>query len=882
MRLRSMILKTREIREQFLDYFKSNAHTIVPSSSLIPGNDPTLLFTNAGMVQFKDLFLGLEARSYTRAVSAQYCVRAGGKHNDLENVGYTARHHTLFEMLGNFSFGDYFKREAIVFAWAFLTKILKLDPEKLWVTVYQDDLEAERIWLDEIKVSKERLRRCGEKDNFWAMGETGPCGPCTEIFYDHGDHIPGGPPGSPDQEGDRYVEIWNLVFMQYNRTPDGKLNPLPKPSVDTGMGLERIAAVMQGVHSNYDIDVFKELIEVLKKAFAAFFIKNPMTEFDKISLQVLADHFRTTAFLIAEGILPSNEGRGYVLRRIMRRALAHARRLARGNLALPFFSNIMTQTSRWREDNYPDLVPKQQYISDVFTQEEALFDKTIKQGLDILEKNLNELQTPEIPGDFIFKLHDTYGFPKELTHDLARERGFTLDERGFEACMQKQRSLSQSKEKFKMDYTKLLKLDTGSCFHGYETLICEASIVALLADHKVLESFDMLHERIGVVLDQTPFYAESGGQIGDVGILLGKEVRFEVQDTQKAGMAIVHYGILKSGILKVGDRIDGSVDPEKRMAIRLHHSATHLLHAALREILGHHVQQKGSIVTPQKTRFDFSHKAPLTPDELCRIESLVNEKIRENLPVETEIMTPTDAKNHGAMALFGEKYGEHVRVLSMGDFSKELCGGTHVARTGDIGFFKIMSDTGVASGVRRIEAAAGREALLWVRKQEEIVQELSRSLRIDPANIPTRVADLLQTIKQKEKEIETLKRRGLTEALSETQLLSHVQKFGEYQVLATRVPETDRDLLRTMMDHLKNKLSTAVIVLACVSGERVQVIAGVSKDIVGRVPPAKTFVQAICGQGGGRPDLAEGGGICPPDLDARLDKINLLLQSDLG
>lgn len=862
-------MKTSAIRKAFIDYFVQNGHTEVASSSLVPGNDPTLLFTNAGMVQFKEIFLGLEKSDYTRATSSQRCVRAGGKHNDLENVGYTARHHTFFEMLGNFSFGDYFKREAIQFAWRFLTEVLQLPAEKLWVTVYQDDDEAADIWLKELKVDPKRFSRCGEADNFWAMGATGPCGPCSEIFYDHGPEIAGGPPGSPEQEGDRYVEIWNLVFMQYVRSAEGELQPLPKPSVDTGMGLERIAAVMQGVHSNYDIDLFQRLITA-----AADILQ--LKEKTDNSLKVIADHIRSCVFLILDGVVPANEGRGYVLRRIIRRAVRHGNKLG---MTQPFFYRLVETLAEVMGDAYPELIKNQQRIADQLFKEEEQFAKTLDQGMKILEQDLAALKEKKIPGETIFKLYDTYGFPVDLTADIARERDLEMDMPGFEAAMAKQRSQSQAASQFRAEFSEVSGVESETDFVGYDSLAHDASVVMLWREGKQLVELRE-GDKGAVVLDRTPFYAESGGQVGDQGVLTFPEGRFVVHDTIRHGQAHLHYGVLESGLLQVGNLVTAEVDTVKRWATMLNHSATHLLHAALRAVLGEHVLQKGSLVAPDRLRFDFSNGQGLTVAELEQIEDLVNQQIRQNNSVETDIMTPDEAKASGAMALFGEKYDEKVRVLSMGGFSKELCGGTHVGRTGDIGLFKIVAETGIAAGVRRIEAITGDAAMQWLHRLEQQASRAAKLVKGQASDWIDKLEQLTQKQRQLEKQVEKLQQK-LAGSVG-TDLTSQAVTVKDVRVLAVKLEGIDTKALRTTLDQVKDKLGTAVVVLVAVNDARINVVAGISKDCIGRVPAPKELAVAICGKAGGRDDMAQGGGEKPSDLDDRLASVVKMVEEALA
>lgn len=857
-------MKSSEIRQAFFDYFIKHSHQLVESSSLVPANDPTLLFTNAGMVQFKDLFLGVEKRSYQRAVTAQRCVRAGGKHNDLENVGYTARHHTFFEMLGNFSFGDYFKREAIKFAWEFLTQVMHLPEERLWVTVYKDDQEAEDIWLKEMKVSAARFSRCGEKDNFWSMGDTGPCGPCTEIFYDHGPEVPGGPPGSPDEDGDRYIEIWNLVFMQFNRDKEGHLHPLPKPSVDTGMGLERLAAVVQGVHSNYETDTFQYLIQAIAKL-------GKVTNLHHTSLKVIADHIRSSAFLIADGVLPGNEGRGYVLRRIIRRAIRHGNKLG---LPTPFFTQLVQPLIRVMGDAYPELVQSKVHIEKVLHQEENQFARTLDQGLRLLQEQMHSLGGYEIPGQIAFKLYDTYGFPVDLTADIAREQGLYVDMNGFNQLMQQQREQSQAASQFTADYSVNAQLDYQSDFHGYEKKETEAKIIALLQEGKEVQ---ILNQGMtgAVVLDHTPFYAESGGQVGDKGILSGTNFHFRVDDTQKKGKTIVHYGEVLEGKATLEQFVHAQINNERREAIRLNHTATHLLHAALKTVVSSQVQQKGSLVDAERARFDFSHFEPLTSEQIQSIEYLVNEQIRANNEVVTQIMDIESAKKSGAVALFGEKYADEVRVLSMGEFSKELCGGTHARRTGDIGLFKIITEYGIASGVRRIEMVTGRYALAWINEQQAVLNELASLLKTTTNNLSDKVGQLILENKSLEKEIAKLQNEKVQK--SGADLANEVEKINGINLIVKQLDGVDSQTMRTTLDQLKSRLESAVIVLFTLDQSKMNVIAGVSKNILGKAPAAASLVRHLCGKGGGRDDMAQGGGEIPADLESKLNEIRTMV-----
>ena len=855
-------MNSSEIRQAFFDYFTKQGHQQVPSSSLVPNNDPTLLFTNAGMVQFKDTFLGSEPRSYQRAVSSQRCVRAGGKHNDLENVGYTARHHTFFEMLGNFSFGDYFKREAIAYAWGFLTGVLKLPVEKLWITVFEDDDEAASIWLNEVGVSPERFSRCGAADNFWQMGDTGPCGPCTEIFYDHGPDIAGGPPGSPTADGDRYIEIWNLVFMQFNRDKDGQLHPLPKPSVDTGMGLERIAAVVQGVHNNYQIDSFQYLIHAIAQLGNDLDLEHP-------SLKVIADHIRACSFLISDGVMPSNEGRGYVLRRIIRRAVRHGNKLG---LPTPFFCHLVASLVKVMGEAYPELITHQAQIVRILEQEENQFLRTLEQGLRLLQEQIQALNGNEIPGDVAFKLYDTYGFPVDLTADIAREQGLHLDMEGFEQCMQQQREQSQSASQFQVDYSKTIQLDgINSAFQGYQHDVFSTHVLAIIEQGETVNQLTA-GKKAAIVLQDTPFYAESGGQIGDRGQITGQNAVFRVDDTQRQGQAIIHYGELIEGELMLAQAVSAQVDENRRAAIRLNHSATHLLHAALKQIMGTHVQQKGSLVDADRARFDFSHHEAVTPAQCEQLERLVNDKIRANDEIKTTLMSIYDAKNSGAVALFGEKYGDSVRVLSMGEFSKELCGGTHARRTGDIGLFKIIAEYGVASGVRRIELMTGECARHWVNQQLEQLGSIASLLKTTPVSALDKLTQCLQDAKQTEKDLAKLQQELTIH--SGRSLVNEAQQIGAVNLLVKRLDNLDPQGLRAMLDQLKSSMDSAVIVLFAVFEGKISVVAGVSKAIVGQVPTAGALVRHLCGKGGGRDDMAQGGGDVPSDLEDKIKTIS--------
>ena len=856
---------SEQLRTSFLDYFAKRGHEQVPSSPLIPGNDATLLFTNAGMVQFKDTFLGRERRPYVRAVSSQRCVRAGGKHNDLENVGYTARHHTFFEMLGNFSFGDYFKREAIEYAWDYLTRELALPPSRLWVTVYTEDDEAAAIWLDEVGIDPARFTRCGAKDNFWSMGDTGPCGPCSEIFYDHGPEVFGGPPGSPDADGDRYVEIWNLVFMQFNRDASGTLTPLPRPSVDTGMGLERLAAVMQGVHSNYDIDLFRNLIAAAAAATGC-------TDLSDKSLRVIADHIRSSAFLIADGVTPSNEGRGYVLRRIVRRAIRHGHRLSQTS---PFFHTLVAPLVAEMGAAYPDLAAAQTNCERILRQEEERFAETLDQGMRILESAIAGLDGDLIPGATVFRLYDTFGFPLDLTADIARERGLRLDHEGFEAAMQAQKDRARAASQFGVGKGAELELDGHTEFTGYEHLTDLGMVVGLYSNGEPRDRLAAGEEGL-VVLDLTPFYAESGGQVGDRGRLEGPVGSFEVQDTQKRGEGVVcHLGRVTQGEITIGDNVSAQVDTQRRQATALNHSATHLMHAALHAVLGDHVQQKGSLVGPERLRFDFSHDAGLTRNETLAVERLVNREIRENHMVETRIMALDDARGTGARALFGEKYGDRVRVLRMGDFSTELCGGTHVKAVGDIGLFKIVTEGGIASGVRRIEAVTGAMALDWVEADEDRLLRLADLLKGGREDIDTKVVALMDRAKRLERELDTLKAKLASAAGSD--LAAQAVDVGGVKVLAARLEGADPKGLRDTLDQLKNKLGSAVVVLATEVDGKVSLAAGVTKDLTDRMKAGELIglvAAKVGGKGGGRPDMAQAGGTDPAGIPAALELVS--------
>ncbi|EHJ6007549.1 alanine--tRNA ligase [Escherichia coli] len=867
-----MSKSTAEIRQAFLDFFHSKGHQVVASSSLVPHNDPTLLFTNAGMNQFKDVFLGLDKRNYSRATTSQRCVRAGGKHNDLENVGYTARHHTFFEMLGNFSFGDYFKHDAIQFAWELLTseKWFALPKERLWVTVYESDDEAYEIWEKEVGIPRERIIRIGDNkgapyasDNFWQMGDTGPCGPCTEIFYDHGDHIWGGPPGSPEEDGDRYIEIWNIVFMQFNRQADGTMEPLPKPSVDTGMGLERIAAVLQHVNSNYDIDLFRTLIQAVAKVTGA-------TDLSNKSLRVIADHIRSCAFLIADGVMPSNENRGYVLRRIIRRAVRHGNMLGAKET---FFYKLVGPLIDVMGSAGEDLKRQQAQVEQVLKTEEEQFARTLERGLALLDEELAKLSGDTLDGETAFRLYDTYGFPVDLTADVCRERNIKVDEAGFEAAMEEQRRRAREASGFGADYNAMIRVDSASEFKGYDHLELNGKVTALFVDGKAVDAINAGQEAV-VVLDQTPCYAESGGQVGDKGELKGANFSFAVEDTQKYGQAIGHIGKLAAGSLKVGDAVQADVDEARRARIRLNHSATHLMHAALRQVLGTHVSQKGSLVNDKVLRFDFSHNEAMKPEEIRAVEDLVNAQIRRNLPIETNIMDLEAAKAKGAMALFGEKYDERVRVLSMGDFSTELCGGTHASRTGDIGLFRIISESGTAAGVRRIEAVTGEGAITTVHADSDRLSEVAHLLKGDSNNLADKVRSVLERTRQLEKELQQLKEQAA--AQESANLSSKAIDVNGVKLLVSELSGVEPKMLRTMVDDLKNQLGSTIIVLATVAEGKVSLIAGVSKDVTDRVKAGELIgmvAQQVGGKGGGRPDMAQAGGTDAAALPAALASV---------
>ncbi|WP_313020840.1 alanine--tRNA ligase [Atlantibacter hermannii] len=876
-----MSKSTAEIRQAFLDFFHSKGHQVVASSSLVPNNDPTLLFTNAGMNQFKDVFLGLDKRNYSRATTAQRCVRAGGKHNDLENVGYTARHHTFFEMLGNFSFGDYFKHDAIQYAWELLTgeQWFNLPKERLWVTVYESDDEAYEIWEKEVGVPRERIIRIGDNkgaafasDNFWQMGDTGPCGPCTEIFFDHGDHIWGGPPGSPEEDGDRYIEIWNIVFMQFNRQADGTMEPLPKPSVDTGMGLERIAAVLQHVNSNYEIDLFRDLIQAVAKETGA-------TDLSNKSLRVIADHIRSCAFLIADGVIPSNENRGYVLRRIIRRAIRHGNMLGAKDT---FFYKLVGPLISVMGSAGEDLKRQQAQVEQVLKTEEEQFARTLERGLALLDEELAKLTGDTLDGETAFRLYDTYGFPVDLTADVCRERNIKVDEAGFEAAMEEQRRRARESSGFGADYNAMIRVEGASEYKGYDHVELTGKVTALFVDGKAVDQISVGEQAV-VILNETPFYAESGGQVGDRGELQGNGFAFTVEDTQKYGQAIGHIGKLTRGVLKVGEGVNAQVDEARRARIRLNHSATHLMHAALRQVLGTHVAQKGSLVNDKGLRFDFSHFEAMKPEEIRAVEDLVNAQIRRNLPIETQVMDLEAAKAKGAMALFGEKYDDRVRVLSMGDFSTELCGGIHADRTGDIGLFRIVSESGTAAGVRRIEAVTGEGALAQVHAQNQQLQDIAQLLKGDSQNLNDKVRAVIERTRQLEKELQQLKEQ---QAVQESaNLSSKAIDINGVKLLVSELTNVEPKMLRTMVDDLKNQLGSTVIVLATIADAKVSLIAGVSKDVTDRVKAGELIgmvAAQVGGKGGGRPDMAQAGGTDTQALPAALASVESWVASRLA
>ncbi|GAC33360.1 alanine--tRNA ligase [Paraglaciecola polaris] len=865
-----MSKSTAQIRQAFLDFFADKGHQKVSSSSLVPGDDPTLLFTNAGMNQFKDVFLGTEQRKYTRAVSSQRCVRAGGKHNDLENVGYTARHHTFFEMLGNFSFGDYFKHQAIGYAWSFLTEELKLPKDKLLVTVYSEDDEAFDIWHKDIGLPKDKIIRIATSDNFWSMGDTGPCGPCSEVFYDHGEHIWGGPPGSPEEDGDRFIEIWNLVFMQFNRQANGDMQPLPKPSIDTGMGLERISAILQNVHSNYEIDIFQNLIKATADLVGT-------TSLDDKSLRVVADHIRSCSFLITDGVMPSNEGRGYVLRRIIRRAVRHGNKLGANGV---FFYKLVGALAQEMGDAYPELNEQRAIIEKVLRVEEEQFSRTLERGMLILNDTLAELDGKVVPGDVVFKLYDTYGFPADLTNDVAREKGLSIDEEGFDQAMAEQRKRAQKASQFDLDYNEQLRSDLESVFVGYEQEQNTAQVREIFFQGESVNELAS-GDKGTLILDESPFYAESGGQAGDIGVLASETGDFTVTDTVKLGKAIAHKGIATSTIA-VGDKVEAKLDGKRRHAIKLNHSATHLMHAALKSILGEHVNQKGSLVQAERLRFDFSHFEAMNKQQIAAVETMVNEQILANHALQTQLMGLEQAKEAGAMALFGEKYDDDVRVVSMGGFSMELCGGTHVARTGDIGLFKIISESGIASGVRRIEAVTGLNALQHVQQQASELSSISGVLKTDVSTVGDRVTQLLEQTKILEKEVTRLKQEIASSAGSD--LLSQINEINGVKVLSYHLQGIESGALRSIIDDLKNQIGSGVILLGVANNDKVSLIAGVTKDLTQKVKAGElvNFVaQQVGGKGGGRPDMAQAGGSQPENLDSAIASVAGWLQERL-
>ena len=865
-----MTLSTADIRRKFIEYFAQHGHQAVSSSSLVPADDPTLLFTNAGMNQFKDVFLGSEKRSYSRAVSSQRCVRAGGKHNDLENVGYTARHHTFFEMLGNFSFGDYFKKEAIQFAWTFLTEELGLPKEKLLVTVFSEDDEAFDIWENTIGVPKEKIIRISTSDNFWSMGDTGPCGPCSEIFYDHGEHIWGGPPGTPEEDGDRFIEIWNLVFMQFNKQADGTMEPLPKPSIDTGMGLERISAILQNVHSNYEIDLFVNLINAAAKIVGT-------TDLDNKSLRVIADHIRSCAFLICDGVMPSNEGRGYVLRRIIRRAVRHGYKMGANDI---FFYKLVDALTQEMGAFYPELTDQKPVIEKVLRVEEEQFSKTLSRGMNMLNDALNELEGDTVPGELVFKLYDTYGFPVDLTNDVAREHDYKIDEEGFEAAMQAQRQRAQEASQFGADYNSTLKVDSETAFTGYTDAEGDANVVELISGNSFCEALTDGQEGV-VVLDQTPFYAEAGGQVGDSGVLKVANGEFIVTDTQKMGNAFAHRGKVK-GTINKGDKAVAKIDDIKRSAIKKNHSATHLLHAALRDILGDHVTQKGSLVNAERLRFDFSHFEGVTAEQLAQIEVRVNKDIQDNHPLTTQMMELEEAKKTGAMALFGEKYDEKVRVVSMGPVSTELCGGTHVKQTGDIGLFKIVTEGGIASGVRRIDAVTGMGALAYVQQQQAVLNTTCGLLKTDASGLTEKVTQLQSQQKELEKTVTSLKQKMASQQGAD--LLGNAVDIKGNKVLIAELEGVEAKSLRGMVDDLKNRIGEGIIVLGVPADNKVSLIVGVTKGLTGKVKAGELvnhIATQVGGKGGGRPDMAQAGGSQPENLATALQSVNVWLEDKL-
>lgn len=866
------MMKSADIRDAFLNYFGDKQHQIIPSSSLVPDNDPTLLFTNAGMVQFKDVFLGADKRGYNRAVSSQRCVRAGGKHNDLENVGYTARHHTFFEMLGNFSFGDYFKRDAIFYAWEFLTTVLELPKERLWVTVHISDDEAADIWINEIGVDPARLSRLDE-DNFWQMGDTGPCGPCTEIFWDHGDHIPGGPPGSPDDELDRYIEIWNLVFMQFERDAAGNMTPLPKPSIDTGMGLERVAAVMQGVHNNYDIDLFQSLIKAAAKATGC-------TDLQDNSLKVIADHIRSCAFLVVDGVEPSNEGRGYVLRRIIRRALRHGYNLGASG---SFFYKLVKALGEVMGEAYPELVKDGQHISDVIKKEEEQFARTLDKGMGVLEAALSDLSGTELPGTLVFQLYDTYGFPTDLTNDIAREKGFTLDMKGYEACMEEQRTRARAASQFNLDHTESIRVEGSTEFCGYDGTELTSAVIGLYTEGEAVQSASKGTDVV-VILDKTVFYAESGGQVGDTGVLSQGSAKIAIADCRKVGNHHIHIGHIVSGEFAIGDEVEGQVDQTLRQATALNHSATHLLHEALRQVLGDHVKQKGSLVDSERLRFDFSHGEAVSPEQIRKIEHIVNREVLKNTEVTTDVMGMEDAKAKGAMALFGEKYGDSVRVVSIGaEFSVELCGGTHVSRTGDIGLLKVSAETSVAAGVRRIESLTGMKALEFCDNQQDSITDIASIVRGSRTTVGDKVQGIVDENRRLQKDIEKLKNKLANAAGSD--LMADRRQINGVGVLATVVDGADAKSLRGVGDQVRSKIQSGVFVLAAIEGEKAALVAGVTSDLTGHVKAGdllKFVTSQVGGKGGGRPDMAQGAANSIENLPAALESVYEWVEENLS
>ena len=866
------MMKSADIRDAFLNYFGDKQHQIIPSSSLVPDNDPTLLFTNAGMVQFKDVFLGADKRGYNRAVSSQRCVRAGGKHNDLENVGYTARHHTFFEMLGNFSFGDYFKRDAIFYAWEFLTTVLELPKERLWVTVHISDDEAADIWINEIGVDPARLSRLDE-DNFWQMGDTGPCGPCTEIFWDHGDHIPGGPPGSPDDELDRYIEIWNLVFMQFERDAAGNMTPLPKPSIDTGMGLERVAAVMQGVHNNYDIDLFQSLIKAAAKATGC-------KDLQDNSLKVIADHIRSCAFLVVDGVEPSNEGRGYVLRRIIRRALRHGYNLGASG---SFFYKLVKALGKVMGEAYPELVKDGQHISDVIKKEEEQFARTLDKGMGVLEAALSALTGTELPGTLVFQLYDTYGFPTDLTNDIAREKGFTLDMKGYEACMEEQRTRARAASQFNLDHTESIRVEGSTEFCGYDGTELASTIIGLYTEGEAVQSASKGTDVV-VILDKTVFYAESGGQVGDTGVISKGSAKIAIADCRKVGNHHIHIGHIVSGEFAIGDEVDGQVDQALRQATALNHSATHLLHEALRQVLGDHVKQKGSLVDSERLRFDFSHGEAVSPEQIRKIEHIVNSEVLKNTEVTTAVMGMEDAKAKGAMALFGEKYGDSVRVVSIGaEFSVELCGGTHVSRTGDIGLLKVSGETSVAAGVRRIESVTGMKALEFCDNQQDSITDIASIVRGSRTTVGDKVQGIVDENRRLQKDIEKLKNKLANAAGSD--LMADLRQINGVGVLATVVDGADAKSLRGVGDQVRSKIQSGVFFLAAIEGEKAALVAGVTSNLTGHIKAGdllKFVTSQVGGKGGGRPDMAQGAANSIENLPAALESVYEWVEENLS